>query len=54
MKIKIKTRNRLYGYDINRHRPRHEQKYTKYKKCLSMMVHLRNIRGLDHEKGRQQ
>ena len=47
--------NRLHGFDINRRRCRHGHKYTKHKKCLSMMVliyikkHLRNIRGSFHE-----
>ena len=44
-----KTENRLQRYDINRPRPIHGPKYTKYKLCLSIMMvicikqHLRNI-----------
>ena len=47
--------NRLHGFDINRRRCRHGHKYTKHKKCLSMMVliyikkHLSNIGGSFHE-----
>ena len=36
MKMKIKKRS--HRYDINRPRSRHGQKYSKYKKSLSMMV----------------
>ena len=31
-------KNRSHRYDINRHRPRHEHKYAKYKMYLSMMM----------------
>ena len=31
MKIKIKMKKRSYRYNINRLRPRHEDRYTKYK-----------------------
>ena len=47
------------GYGINRHRPRHGHKYTKYKKCISMMMfiyvkqHLSNIWSSVHEKVKQ-
>ena len=40
---------RSHRYDINRPRSRHGHKYSKYKKCLSMMMlmgvkqHLSNI-----------
>ena len=43
----MKTRS--HRYDINRLRPKHGDKYTKYKRCLSMMMlisirqHLSNI-----------
>ena len=46
---KVKMKNRLYRYDINRPRPRHGHKYTKYKICLCIMMvisikqHLSNI-----------
>ena len=31
-------KNRSQVYDINRTRPRHGQKYIKYKICLSIMM----------------
>ena len=31
-------KNRSERYDINSPRPRHEQKYTEYKMCLSIMI----------------
>ena len=34
----MRTKNNSYKYDINRPGPRHGQKYSKYKKCLSMMM----------------
>ena len=49
-------KNRSHRYDINRPRPRHGHKYTKYKMCLSIMMavcikqHLRNISSSIHEK----
>ena len=30
--------NRSHRYDINRHKPRHEHKYTKYKMFLSINI----------------
>ena len=36
--IKMKMKMRSHRYDINRPRSRHEQKYSKYKKCLMMML----------------
>ena len=50
---------RSHKYDINRHRPRHGHKYTKYKKCLTMMMvtfikhHLTNNWISIHEKVKQ-
>ena len=38
---KMKMKNRSYRYDISRPGARYEQKHTKYKKCLSMMMRLR-------------
>ena len=38
MKMKIKMKNRSHRYQISIQRSRHGQKYSKYKKCLSMMV----------------
>ena len=49
MKIRGEMKNRSQRYDINRTRPTHDYKYTKYKMCLSMTMvicskqHLRNI-----------
>ena len=51
IKMKMKMKNRSHRYGINRHRPRHGHKYSKYKKCLSMMMlicikqHLSHIWG---------
>ena len=56
MKMKMKMKNRSHRYDINRPRSRHGHKYSKYKKCLSMMMlicikqHLSNIWSSIHEK----
>ena len=36
--MKMKMKNWSLRYDINRPRYRHENKYTKYKMCLSMMM----------------
>ena len=36
--VKMKMKMRSHRYDINRPRSRHEQKYSKYKKCLIMMM----------------
>ena len=38
MKIKVKMKKRSYRYDINRPRSRHGHRYSKYKKCLGMMM----------------
>ena len=49
MKMKIKTKNRSFRYDINRPRSAHRHKYSKYKKCRSVIMricikqHLNNI-----------
>ena len=59
MKMKMKKKNRSHRYDINRPRSRHGHKYSKYKKCLSMMMlicikqHLSNIWSSIHEKVKQ-
>ena len=53
-------KNRSDRYDINRPRPRHENKYTKYKICLSIIMvicvkqHLSSIWRSIHEKVKQQ
>ena len=55
-KMKIKIKNRSLRYDTNRPRFRHEPNYSKYKKCLSMMMvmyikqYLSNMWCLIHEK----
>ena len=57
--MRLKMTKRLQRNDINRPRPRHGHKYTKYKIYLSMMVicitqHLSNIWSSIHEKVKQQ
>ena len=34
----MEIKNTSQGYDLNRPTPRHGHKYSKYKKCLSMMM----------------
>ena len=56
--MKMKIKNRSYRYDINRPRPRHGLKYSKYKKCVSTMLlcikhHLSNLWSSIHEKVKQ-
>ena len=59
MKMKMKIKNRLHRHDINRPRPRHGNRISKYRKCLSMMMlicikqHLSNICSSIHEKVKQ-
>ena len=36
MKMRLKMKNGSHRYDINRPRPRHEQKHPKCKTCLSI------------------
>ena len=49
MNMRLKMKNRSHRYDINRLRPRHGHKFTKYEMCLSKMMvicikqHLSNI-----------
>ena len=46
MKVRQKIKNRLHRYNINRPRPRHGHKYTKYKMCnmvVCVKQHLSNI-----------
>ena len=38
MKMTMKMKNISQRFDINKPRPRHGYKYTRYKKCLSMMM----------------
>ena len=55
----MKMKNRSHRYDINKPRSRHEDKYTEYKKCLSMMMlicikqYLSNIWSSIHDKVKQ-
>ena len=57
--MKMKKENRSSRYDINRTRSRHGHKYSKYKKCRSMIMlicvkqHLNNIGSSIHEKVKQ-
>ena len=38
MKMRLKLKNKSHRYDINRPKPRHGQKHTKYKMCLSITM----------------
>ena len=38
MKVSLKMKTRSHRYDINRPRPRHGRRYTKYEMCLSVMT----------------
>ena len=38
MKMRVKMKNRLQRCDINSPRPRHGQKYTKYKLCVIVAI----------------
>ena len=38
MKIRLNLTNRSHRYDINRPRPKHGHKCTKYKMCLIIMI----------------
>ena len=57
--MRLKMKNRSHRYDINRVRPRHGHKYTKYKTYISIMIvicikqHLSNILSSIHEKAKQ-
>ena len=56
IKPRLKLKNRSQIYDINKARPRHQNKYTKYKIYLSIMIfisikqHLSKISRLIHDK----
>ena len=39
--MRLKMKNRSYRYDLNRPRPRHRDKYTKYKMPLCIMMFIR-------------
>ena len=53
-KMGLKIKHRSLRYDINRPKPRHGSKYTKYKMCLSIMMvicikqHLSNMKNLSN------
>ena len=59
IKMKMKMKSRSHRYDINRPSSRHANKYSKYKKCLSMMMricikqHLSNSSSSVYEKKAQ-
>ena len=36
--MKMKMKNKSYRYNINRPRARHGQNYTKYKKCITIIM----------------
>ena len=42
MKMRLKMKNRSQNCYINRPRPKHGPKYTKYKNCLNIMMVLSN------------
>ena len=58
MKAILRMKNRSHRTDIDRPRPRHGHKYSKYKMCLSIMMvtcikqHLSNIWSSILEKGK--
>ena len=53
--MKTKMKNRSRRHDISRARSRHAHNYSKYKKCLGMvmLVHLSNIWSSIYEKVKQ-
>ena len=40
MKMRLKMNTKSHRYAINRPRPRHGYKYTKYKMCLSILMDI--------------
>ena len=52
-------KNRSHRHEINRPRPRHGHRYSKYRKCNSMMIlicikqHISNIWSSIHESVKQ-
>ena len=40
--MRLKMKNRSQNCNINRPKPKHEPKYTKYKMCLNIMMVLSN------------
>ena len=59
MKMRIKIKNRSHRYEMNIPRSRHNHRYSKYKKCLCMVMHLcmkqhkSNMRSSIYEKVKQ-
>ena len=59
LEMRLEIKNRSQRYDINWPRPRHGQKYSKYKICLIIMVvvyikqHLSKISSSIYEKVKQ-
>ena len=59
MRMKMEIKNRSHRYDINGPKSSHENKYSKYKTCLSMMMlvcikqHKSNISSSIHERVKQ-
>ena len=57
--MKMRMKSRSHRCDIKRPRPRHGYKYSKYKKCLTLMMlicikqHLSNIWSSIREKVKQ-
>ena len=45
MKTKMKMEKRSHKYDINRPTPRHEHKYSKYKKYRSILTLIKHRLG---------
>ena len=50
MKMKMKMKNRSHRYDINKPRSRNEHKYSKYKKCLHVMMIMYEAKPNQHLK----
>ena len=48
MKMKMKMKNRSHRHDMKGARPRHGHKYSKYKKCVSMMMFICTKQHLSH------
>ena len=40
--MRLKMKNGSHRYEINRTRPKHGHRYTKYKMCLSMIMVMCN------------
>ena len=59
MKMKMKIKTISHRYDVNRPRKRHGHRYSKYKRCLCMMMlicikqHVSNVWSSIQEKVKQ-